>query len=612
MSVNFTADDIRKLMQHLNDQAHEAVSRGFIFLGAVQKPSDKSKFVIVADSVYEKALEGVELTFADPKDFIRLFPELAGNPTHLPPNTEIDQKTGKVQGKHKDPYLIKEVDDGRQNEMSSSIEAEKFPASNAVDGDLNTKWAIKKMGATLTLDVGSVQPLGAVSIAWGNGNERQFKFNLFTSEDKTNWIPTFDNDKFSSGKTSGFESYNLKENTTARYVKVVVNGNTANGDWAVINEMKVLRARVINPAEVDVVVPGRDNVLDTGATDKPVEVVKDGDNTQPPVEGEPVNPNKGRHQPEKGGNTDANTWQVIPMKYTDGKYKIIDPIGINVYDNFDTEKDAIDTKNYWVWFQKTNPPKPVESHPPIEEPPITDQPKPTGSIQLIYPQKQGGQVVSKTTYERSTHNQSNKKNIPRDSFYSDPKSYFTAANAQIAGYFNVDFNVDDELSFKILGGGHSDDNPKEGRCYAIGVHIYPGKASGVHVAKEYPQHSETPKFYKEAILSGQIQTMPDLNNKTFGMRLNYWVTKKNTLAGRVDLDLSVLDKKVSDLTECPNQWKTYFTFEDDGGWAGEPYTSNQGVLFKGKKMGFYVRIDDIGKKTETAFLQGVETQPVLA
>ncbi len=93
------------------------------------------------------------------------------------------------------------------------------------------------------------------------------------------------------------------------------------------------------------------------------------------------------------------------------------------------------------------------------------------------------------------------------------------------------------------------------------------------------------------------------------MRLNYYVTSKNTLAGRVDLDLSVQDKKVSELTECPNKWQTFFTFEDDGSWTGAPYLENQGLKFKDIALGMYMRIDNVGRKTETAFLQGIETAP---
>jgi hypothetical protein len=303
-------------------------------------------------------------------------------------------------------------------------------------------------------------------------------------------------------------------------------------------------------------------------------------------------------------------WTAVAMEKSAGKWKGIGKDKKNVFHMCDSKEDANAFITRKIWESKQAPP-PVE--PPVEpptEPPV--EPPTTGdgsSIALVYPAKTGGQVVAKTEYKRSTHNQSNQKNIPRDSFYSVPKDFFKASNAQIAGYFNVDFQREDELSFKILGGGHGDDNPEAGRCYAIGINIDPGKATVPHIAKEYPKHPTTPKFYDKAKL-GEIKTpLQDLNRKTFGMRLNYWVTSKKTLAGRLDLDLSVLDKKVSDLKECPNKWQTFFTFEDDGSWTGEPYLENQGLKFKDIALGWYIRIDNIKAKTETAFLQGIETAP---
>lgn len=308
-----------------------------------------------------------------------------------------------------------------------------------------------------------------------------------------------------------------------------------------------------------------------------------------------------------GAGTDATKWKATNMRNPSDQFKVVDDKDINVATNFKTLQAAQEFINYF----KTHPFPPQEEgdgdKPEPEEPQEPDQPNTDSSqVTLVYPAKQGGQVVKDVEYKRSTHNQSNQKNIPRDSFYSKPKNYFKAANAQIAGYFNVDFKREDELSYKILGGGHSDSNAKAGACYAIGVNIDPGKATVPHIAKEIV-HPDTPKFYNKA--KKTTLSVPDLNNKTFGMRLNYWVTSKKTLAGRVDLDLSVLDKKIADLKTCPNKWETYYTFEDDGSWKNAPYLENQGLKHGDIALGMYIRIDNVGRKTETAFLGAVETAP---
>src|SRR5690606_23340166 len=87
-------DTIRHILQSANDTLHQAVANKDIVVIAVQNKADKSKFTIVADSVYEKQLEGVVLTFQNPQDYIRLFPNEPGNteqpPIYFPPYTEYD------------------------------------------------------------------------------------------------------------------------------------------------------------------------------------------------------------------------------------------------------------------------------------------------------------------------------------------------------------------------------------------------------------------------------------------------------------------------------------------------------------------------------------------
>ncbi len=132
-----------------------------------------------------------------------------------------------------------------------------------------------------------------------------------------------------------------------------------------------------------------------------------------------------------------------------------------------------------------------------------------------------------------------------------------------------------------MGGKDGDDNPRQGRCYEVGVEVKLGSSSGGHFAGEYPQHPSTSNFYINIKYASNPQ-IPDLNGKTFGMQIIGYVTARKTYKMECYLDLSVLDKKVSELTEPPNKWELYFTVEDDGHLktedgddGGEPYLTNR-------------------------------------
>ena len=149
-----------------------------------------------------------------------------------------------------------------------------------------------------------------------------------------------------------------------------------------------------------------------------------------------------------------------------------------------------------------------------------------------------------------------------------------------------------------MGGPHNDDNPKAGRCYAIGVNIN-GTA---HLAKEYPKHPSTPKFYdKVKYADSSFKSLGSLQNKSFGLKVITYATAKSTLMIEcwVDKDGEVNGKPA-------NNWKLFFTAEDDGNWEGPPYLENQGLANNDKAMGWYVRMDTVTKKTIATCMGGRE------
>jgi hypothetical protein len=109
------------------------------------------------------------------------------------------------------------------------------PPSNAIDADLNTRWANDGVGSWISADLGPTQNICSVDIAWYNGNTRQYHFVIATSTDGSTFTNVFNGD--SSGTTVSSERYTIS-NINARYVRVTVNGNTQN-NWASIYDLKI-------------------------------------------------------------------------------------------------------------------------------------------------------------------------------------------------------------------------------------------------------------------------------------------------------------------------------------------------------------------------------------
>ncbi|MBU2886204.1 discoidin domain-containing protein [Gilvimarinus agarilyticus] len=109
-------------------------------------------------------------------------------------------------------------------------------AENVLDGDLNTRWSGNGDGAILELDLGTSQTVGSVDIAFFKGDERNSMFEIQTSANGSNW-DTVLYSAVSSGNTTSLENFAVEE-SEARYVRYVGNGNTANS-WNSVTEMSV-------------------------------------------------------------------------------------------------------------------------------------------------------------------------------------------------------------------------------------------------------------------------------------------------------------------------------------------------------------------------------------
>jgi unsaturated chondroitin disaccharide hydrolase len=101
---------------------------------------------------------------------------------------------------------------------SATASKGKNPAA-AVDGRLGTKWSTKGDGQWLKLDLGSAATVHRVSIAWVQGDQQAYRFDVRTSVDGSTF--TTATSAVSSGASTDFETFDVAP-VSARYVELVV------------------------------------------------------------------------------------------------------------------------------------------------------------------------------------------------------------------------------------------------------------------------------------------------------------------------------------------------------------------------------------------------------
>jgi hypothetical protein len=137
------------------------------------------------------------------------------------------------------------------------------PPTNAIDNKLSTRWSGDGVGSWIRADLGKQQTVCSVDIAWYHGNERTNNFVIAVSKDGTSFTNVYTGK--SSGTTTSAERYSFAE-TTARYVRVTVNGNSIN-TWASITEIDVIGYTPIvdtTAPSVSITSPASGSTLSTG------------------------------------------------------------------------------------------------------------------------------------------------------------------------------------------------------------------------------------------------------------------------------------------------------------------------------------------------------------
>ncbi|MCY1045700.1 heparin lyase I family protein [Corallococcus sp. bb12-1] len=116
-------------------------------------------------------------------------------------------------------------------------------ATNSMDDKLDTRWSSLGKGQWIDYDLGSTKAVGAISVAWHQGNSRANTFTVSVSPDGMTYTQVYSGK--STGTTTAAETYKFTSLNTRR-VRVTVQGNTVN-DWASIAEARPCAGTVTTP-----------------------------------------------------------------------------------------------------------------------------------------------------------------------------------------------------------------------------------------------------------------------------------------------------------------------------------------------------------------------------
>jgi len=108
-------------------------------------------------------------------------------------------------------------------------------ATNAFDGNLNTRWSADGVDHLLLVDLGETFPLDSMQIATFSGDLRHLIFRVQASDDMESWEEIFFG--MTSGTTVDLEEVGIRQ-TRARYLLFSFFGNTSSF-WNSVTEIKI-------------------------------------------------------------------------------------------------------------------------------------------------------------------------------------------------------------------------------------------------------------------------------------------------------------------------------------------------------------------------------------
>jgi hypothetical protein len=108
--------------------------------------------------------------------------------------------------------------------VTASAYTSTYVPANTVDGSLSTRWAGNGDGVWIKYDLGAVETVSYVKLAWYAGTSRIYTFDVQLSTDGTTWTTVLSR-QTSSGTTTALETYDFAD-ASARYVRIVGHQNT--------------------------------------------------------------------------------------------------------------------------------------------------------------------------------------------------------------------------------------------------------------------------------------------------------------------------------------------------------------------------------------------------
>ncbi len=114
------------------------------------------------------------------------------------------------------------------------------PDIHVLDNDYSTRWSQDGLQQWICLDLGESRMVTAVDASFYQGKVRNTFFDIQTSEDGIDFTTVLA-DCASCGLTEELERFRLPEPQSARYVRLMCNGNSSGGgNWNSITELRVV------------------------------------------------------------------------------------------------------------------------------------------------------------------------------------------------------------------------------------------------------------------------------------------------------------------------------------------------------------------------------------
>ncbi len=196
---------------------------GGVMIGAAY---DESGALVFAESGEEIALSAIpeygEFTFSRSTDGYRVGLFVWTSAKSLVP-VSLEDKTASVAGK-----LIPVAITASQEPESNN------PAKNSCDGNMSTVWA-SNGEQNVVYDLGDIYTVTGINIAFAKyADARYIPYEIYVSEDNSGYELVY---RGNSVPNSG-DFIKFITNESARYVKVVVKGNTVSG-WSSLSEVEI-------------------------------------------------------------------------------------------------------------------------------------------------------------------------------------------------------------------------------------------------------------------------------------------------------------------------------------------------------------------------------------